>query len=463
MYFSELLSNKMFLSFLDQLTISIFIADENGNVIWNNKCSEIGIGIQREKLKGKNVIDLERKGIFKPSIIRLALEEKKGVSRVQAVKNKKQQIITGNLLYAEDGQVELAVALGQPLDEAIKNTTEFLEMEQLLQMYSNEIKSLELKNRQQDADWFIGNSKAMEYVMEFIDRIADVSSTVFLTGETGVGKSMIARKIHSRSVRRHHPFVSVNCGAIPEALLESELFGYEKGAFSGAHQSGKMGLVKAAEGGTLFLDEIGELPLDMQSKVLQLLQDKTYLPIGSTKQQTANIRIIAATNRLLELMVKEKLFREDLYYRLDVFPLHIPSLKERRDDIDKIIHFFTEKFNEKYLKDCIISTKAIEIMSEYDWPGNIRELENTIERLVVFSSNELVTEIDLPKVIRNQEASPPFSFQLRETESLNNFLNKVEKEIILETMKHHQTTRQAAKRLGISQSTLIRRLQKYNE
>ncbi|PEJ29785.1 hypothetical protein CN689_21725 [Peribacillus butanolivorans] len=461
----DLFSDSRFLTFLDQLSISVFIADREGEVIWNNKCSEDGIGIKREILKGQNVWDLEKKGVFTPSIIRLALENKKSVIRVQTVKNQKQQIATGNLIYGAEGQIELAVALGQPLDKAIKDIVQFQELEQLLQQYSTEIKKLRINHVQQKSpDSFIGKSKAMEYVMEYVNRIADVPATVLLTGETGVGKSVIARLIHTMSIRKNHPFISVNCGSIPESLLESELFGYEKGAFTGAKQSGKIGLVKAAEGGTLFLDEIGELPLNMQSKILQLLQDKTYLSIGSTTHQTANIRIIAATNRLLEHMIEERRFREDLYYRLSVFPLKVPALKERREDIDKMIYFFVDKFNEEYVKNCKISNQAVETMVQYDWPGNIRELENTIERLVVFSSEKPITPNELPASIRNKkELQSSLSLQLLETESLNELLDKVEKEFILKTMREQPTTRQAAKALGISQSTLIRRLQKYKE
>jgi transcriptional regulator with PAS, ATPase and Fis domain len=298
--------------------------------------------------------------------------------------------------------------------------------------------------------------------LEFSQRIAKVDTTVLLLGETGVGKEEIAKFIHRNSLRKDRPFVKINCGAIPANLIESELFGYEKGAFTGALQQGKLGMFEVAEGGTLLLDEIGELPLKMQVKLLRALQEQEITRVGGTKSIKIDVRILAATNRNLEKMVREKIFREDLYYRLNVVPVNIPPLREREKDILPLAYLFLEQFNKKYglKKRFSFSTNACFL--DYSWPGNIRELKNIVERVVVTSKeNEILIE-DLPEGICKNKIE-----KIGERDSdiipLKDALGKIEKELIEKAYEKFGSVRSAAKALGIDASTFVRKRQKYEK
>ena len=255
-------------------------------------------------------------------------------------------------------------------------------------------------NREEIIKNIIGKSKPIKELKELIIKIAPTDSTVLIMGESGTGKELVAQAIHKYSNRKNKPFVTINCGALPENLLESELFGYEKGAFTGATTS-KKGLVKIANGGTLFLDEVGELPLSLQVKLLRLLQFKEFIPLGSTKTEQVDIRIIAATNKNLKEEVERGNFREDLFYRLNVVPIYIPPLRERVDDIPLLINYFTEKYAIKYKKEIKnISLDFIRTFTLYKWPGNVRELENIIERVIIFNNDGMLTSKDIPAEIR---------------------------------------------------------------
>ena len=244
-------------------------------------------------------------------------------------------------------------------------------------------------------DIFLGDEK-MRSILETINRISNFDSTVLITGESGTGKSMLANFIHSKSKRANRPFVTINCAAIPENLIESELFGYVPGAFTGANPKGKQGLVEQADTGTLFLDEIGLLPLNLQAKFLQLIQEKTYTPIGAVKTKKVDVRIISATNLNLKKQIQEKNFREDLYYRLRVIEFYMPPLRERQDAIDSLIDYFLNLYNKKYGIRKTISQNARQLLHNSSWSGNIRELQYVIERLVVTSRENRITSYDIP-------------------------------------------------------------------
>ena len=252
----------------------------------------------------------------------------------------------------------------------------------------------------------VGKSPQLLEAMGTIDRVAKSSCTVLVTGESGTGKEVVVSALHEASTRSHGPLVVVNCGAIPEALLESELFGHAKGAFTGAHAAHK-GRVAAAEGGTLFLDEIGELPLQLQSKLLRLLQQREYTPVGESRTMRCDVRIVAATNRDLEAEVEAGRFREDLYYRLNVIHVHLPALRERTDDVDLLIEHFLRVCKDRAGRDDIegFTPDALAILRSYEWPGNIRELENAMERAVLLSLGTIITEQDLPGRIRAKAKS----------------------------------------------------------
>lgn len=306
----------------------------------------------------------------------------------------------------------------------------------------------------------IGSSPGMLEIYETIDKVADTNATVLITGESGTGKELIAGAIHNRSSRSDKPYIKVNCGAIPENLLESELFGYEKGAFTGA-QSRKAGRFDRAQGGTLFLDEVGELPLALQVKLLRVLQEREFERVGGTEVIKADVRIITATNKDLEKLVNEGRFREDLLYRLKVIPIKIPALRDRRGDIGSLVEFFIDKYSKEMNKKTVLIDKdAIEILLNYDYPGNIRELENIIERAVILSGNGTIAASNLPKeVVKGAYADKRDDFILPEQ---GVSLEKVEESLIRQAMERSNGNQtHAAKLLGISRHALIYRLEKF--
>ncbi len=298
----------------------------------------------------------------------------------------------------------------------------------------------------------IGKSKQMKSIFLLIDKIAPLDTTILITGESGTGKDLIAKAIHYRSLRREGPLVAINCASIPENLLESELFGYKRGAFTGAITN-KIGLFQEANGGTLFLDEIGEMPQGLQAKLLRVLQDKKVRPLGGTQEREVNVRIIAATNHNLEKMVEEGNFREDLFYRLNVINIEIPPLRKRKEDIPLLVNHFIEKVNKKLNKNIKgVSPELLELFFLYDWPGNVRELENIVERLMILEETELLTTKHLPskyKEIKSiNEVSLPKEF---DNFNLNTYLDNIAKKIIsLSLEKSGGNKKEAAKLLGIS-------------
>ena len=319
-----------------------------------------------------------------------------------------------------------------------------------------ELLTEELKNK--TGKVIVGNSIKMKQVFDLVDRVAKSNATVLITGESGTGKELIANAIHFNSDRKEKPYIKVNCGAIPETLVESELFGHEKGAFTGAVSS-KPGRFERADGGTIFLDEVGELTAAVQVKLLRTLQEKEIERVGGTETVKIDVRVLAATNKDLKKMVEEGTFREDLYYRLNVIPIELPALRERRDDIPELIDYFITKFSKEMTKNKLeISKDALDILVSYDWKGNIRELENVIERLVILSEENSIDVENLPKEIQNQDSIIK-QFELPEG-GIN--LDEVERSLILQALKlseYNQT--RAAQLLGITRHTLIYRMDKY--
>lgn len=305
----------------------------------------------------------------------------------------------------------------------------------------------------------VKKSPAMQRVLALADRAARSEATVLITGESGTGKERLARYIHEHSSRRKGPFVAINCGALPEQLLESELFGHKKGAFTGAAEDTK-GLFEAAEGGTLFLDEIGETSPGLQVRLLRALQERTVRPVGATRDVPVDVRIVAATNRDLEVLVAEKSFRKDLYYRLRVVPLHVPPLRERREDLLPLARaFIARTCTENSCGPCALSSEVLDLLLAHDWPGNVRELENAIERAVILAENQpTIRPEDLPPEVR--EARP----SAVHTEALPSILTlaEVEKRHILDTLKRLEGNRkETARVLGIGENTLHRKLKSY--
>lgn len=311
----------------------------------------------------------------------------------------------------------------------------------------------------------VGVSEPMQQVLEFVQKVADSDSTVMIQGESGTGKELVARMLHFNSLRRDRPLVPVNCGAIPENLLESELFGHEKGAFTGATHA-RMGRFELAHGGTIFLDEIGELSLPLQVKLLRVLQEREFERVGGNRTIHVDVRIIAATNQDLETMVEERRFRQDLFYRLNVIPIVIPPLRERRTDIPLLIDHFLTRFNQsKHTEVVGLDGEALRLLTEYDWPGNIRELENMMERLVVLKKQGILSSEDLPQKISRRSIIPELKEQfIRLSEDgihLSREVEQYEKHLIMEALKKaNGVTARAAQLLHLNRTTLVEKLKR---
>jgi len=434
---------------LDSISDAIFIDDAQGFTIWINKASEELYRIKREDVIGKHVSFLEREGIFTPSVARLVMEQKKEVTIIHQNRDGKRLLTTGiPIMDAENNMTKIITTT--------HDTTELVNLQNELESVQNALSGL---NAAEGFGGIVANSPAMYNVIQLTKRLADVDSTVLITGESGVGKGVIARLLHENGSRKGYPFVKVNCGAIPENLIESELFGYESGAFTGSRREGKKGLFETADKGTIFLDEISELPLNLQVKLLQVIQEREIVRVGGVESIPINVRIIAATNKDLLTLVNEGKFREDLYYRLNVVPINIPPLRERPEDIIPMIRIFLNENNKKMKEHKEIDSKAIAILIKYPWPGNVRELQNIIERLVITTKGSTILPQNLPSFIH--EAVKGGDTRIPAAKSLKAALEHAEREILLKAKKQYKTTRAMAKALGVSQPTIVRKLQKY--
>jgi sigma-54 dependent transcriptional regulator, flagellar regulatory protein len=310
----------------------------------------------------------------------------------------------------------------------------------------------------------IGSSRRMREIFGLIDKVADSESTVVITGESGTGKGMVARAIHNRSKRRERAFITINCGAIPENLLESELFGHVRGAFTGA-SSNKPGKFELAKGGTVFLDEIGDMSTNLQVKILRVLEEREFEQVGGAKTFHADVRIIAATHADLEELVDQKKFREDLFYRLYVVPIKVPSLRERRSDIPLLVSHFLREYNGKNTRDVEgISQEALQAMQTYTWPGNVRELKNSLERMVVLKGEGRIETSDLSKRILDGDAASGIGEITLSDEgiNLNSAVTEYERALILESLKRTNWVKnQAAKLLQLNRTTLVEKIKRY--
>lgn len=406
---------------------------------------------------GRNVRELQEDGTVSQAVALLVINQKKTVTIKQRIKTGKEILITGSPVFDEQGEVIRVVCNIRDMTELNLLKEQVDNAQKQNQRYANELQ--ELRAQLLDHEEFVFRSAAMDKVFKLIGRVAGVNSHVLITGESGVGKENAARLIHKLSSRAQGPFLQINCGAIPENLLESELFGYEDGAFTGARSGGKKGIFEMCEGGTLLLDEIGELPMNMQVKLLRVLQQQEVFRIGAAKPVKFNVRVIAATNRNLEEMIAKQTFRADLFYRLNVVPVNIPPLRERTEDIVPLALHFLERFNQKYSSNKRLDSEILLAFERHSWPGNVRELENLIERLVVVNEENILTAKHLPFQVSQPLDS--LSIQVNEPISLERAIEMLERELLRKTMQSYPTTRQAARILGVSHPTVIRKMQKY--
>jgi PAS domain S-box-containing protein len=443
---------------IDSSYDGLWICDHEGKVIRINKASEKINQVKAEEVVGKNMRELIAEGFFDKSVTLEVLKRRTSVTMIQQIKGEKKILVTGNPIFNEKGEIIFVVTNDRDITELDHLRTQLQETQALAKGYISKLSELEMRGV--DLSNIIFRSGEMQRIIEMTLRVAQVDSTVLLLGESGVGKGMVSKLIHKNSDRNKGPFIRVDCAGIPDSLVESELFGYEKGAFTGAKPEGKPGFFELANDGTLFLDEIGEIPLSSQSKLLRFLEDHEIIRVGGTVSKEINVRIIAATNKNIEEMISQKKFREDLYYRLNVVPIYIPALKERRDDILPLIHYFLEKFNKDYKKNKSLSPETVETLCKYNFPGNIRELANLIERLVVVSENDQIQITDLPNAVTSFVAKTISYPLISEDIPLKDALERYEISIIERTLKKYGSQREAAKALKVDQGTISRKLKK---
>ncbi len=439
----------------------ILIADGEGKILRANAVFEENFGVQVAEVLGKNVSDLEKKKIFYPSVTRLVLQKRSSQTVIQSQRSGRKLLATGTPSFNADGTIFRVVVNTRDITRLNNLKQQLEEAELLKNRYYEEL--LELRQGRTLSGEILISSPPMRELIKTARKIAQVDSTVLLTGESGVGKGVVAHYVHEGSPRRDKPFITVNCGAIPENLLESELFGYSGGAFTGALKEGKVGKLELAHQGTLFLDEITELPLLLQVKLLHVIQEGIISRIGDTRDIQLNLRFIAATNRVIEQEVAEGRFREDLYFRLNVIPLEIPPLRERLEDIKPLAFLFLEKFNRKYRKQKTFDPEVFEHLSVYRWPGNVRELENLVERMVIVVDEDEITRRHLPYYILGaRQPAAAAGLQHLPLQPLKQAREAVEQELLRQALKQCRTTYEMARILGVDQSTVVRKLKKYD-
>ncbi|ABE47048.1 sigma-54 interaction domain-containing protein [Polaromonas sp. JS666] len=429
----------------------IFVADGKGITLMVNEGCERNYDLKAEELVGHHVSEFEKKGWIRPVIATRVAAERKRISAMQHTHTGKTIMVTGIPLFDDQGAVRKVIINSRDTTELVQLQEALLRTREDLQRVENEMKELRLQNLKPDGVAL--KSQSMQRLSSLALRVAKVDTAVLISGESGVGKEVLARQIHKESQRSQGPLIKINCGAIPRELLESELFGYEGGAFTGALKQGKVGLIETAHHGTLFLDEIGELPMNLQVKLLQTLQDHTVVRVGGTRVVHVDLRVIAATNRDLQVMVDNNQFRSDLYYRLNVVPLSVPPLRLRKEDIFPLTEHALDELNASYSFNKRFSERALKSLLTYEWPGNVRELRNIVERLVVTTPTDLIDVIDLPEYLIapvDQAFADPLEYRA--------IVAQFEKQLVAEALKKYGNTRAVAKQLNLSQSTVVRKL-----
>lgn len=437
---------------MDVIYDVITITDNEGVFINASRSCEKNFAISKEDLIGKSYKYLEDIGIFSESVTGLVLKNKEQVTIIQTTKANKQLLVTGIPKFDDNGDLYKIINVSRDITEIENLKDQLKKTQQVVEWFKCEY----LKR-----DFFVGelvsNSDSMRRIYTLINQIADLDVTLLITGETGTGKGFLVKNIHNLSNRKNKEFVQINCAAIPESLIESELFGYEKGAFTGASNSGKKGLFEIAKGGTVFLDEIGDIPLSLQAKLLTVIEEKKAYRIGGSKEYHVDARIIAATNLDLENMVEEGKFRKDLFYRLNIIPIIMPPLRERLEDIPALCKLFNMNFNKKYNLVRELSEEVYDFFLDYSWPGNIRELENLLERAIITSDTNVIT-IDFIKNLLNKGNTKKLAGR-----GLKDLLYEYEKEILIKAKEKYKTTRNMAKILEVDQSTIVRKLNRYGD
>jgi PAS domain S-box-containing protein len=443
---------------------NITITDKHGIILNSNPAHWSLYGMDANHYIGKSVLELEDEGILSPSITASVINNQKPVQILQQTRTGKVIMSTAFPVFDEKGNMSNIISYAQDQTEIKNLQDQYERLQRKIKIVQTEVQ--ELREKEYGKDGMIIRSKQMTQLMKTISRVAQTDVTVLFLGESGVGKSALAHTLHNQSHRSKEPFIEVNCSTIPESLFESEMFGYDAGAFTGALKDGKQGLIEQADGGTLFLDEVGDLPLSMQVKLLKTLQDKKIMRVGGKKEKKIDFRLIVATNKDLSEMVEQKRFRSDLFYRLNVIPVQIPPLRERLEDIPLLIQHYYEKLNLKYNLNKQFHSSTYDHLLNYSWPGNIRELENVIERVLLITEGTTIYPSDLPKVIKetghvNHLTQDPENDDSKK-QSLKQALEQLGVQILTNAYNNCKSTYEIADALGISQPSVIYKFKKYN-
>lgn len=422
--------------FVNSFGNGISVTDQEGNIVHINQMYAQLTNLKETDISGKNILTLIQKKYFDQSVTLSVLENQRSVTMNQYINGKK-FIVTGYPFWDKDKKIEKVINIIDPVDEP-----EYVETGHTVEITAQ--MSL------------VYVSKSMDKLVRMLKKVAVYDSNILITGESGTGKEVFARSIHEFSKRKKKPFIAINCSAIPDNLLESEIFGYERGAFSGANREGKAGLLELADGGTFFFDEIGEMPLNLQAKLLRFLETRKIRRIGGKEWIDVDCRVVAATNQNLEKMVNESLFREDLFYRLFVIPLQIPPLRDRKEDIPELLAYYLTYYNKKFGSTKVIDQQVVEVLKEYPWKGNIRELKNLVERMIILSEVDKITLKDIPDYIYDA-----CNAQHLRHNSAGKVIERTEEKLLRELYENLENWNDVAKELGISRATVYRKAKKY--
>lgn len=446
----------VYIKILENCSSDVYVMDKEGKIIYVNPNSIRHYGVDPKEMIGQNNYSF-RKGKWTPTALEKCVGEKRTVFAEQnylLIGKSVSTVLTP--IFDKDGEIEMVVTIANEIPEKYDMTWRKLDGEKSKAGSRSKTHTIEAEDGKDD-DEIVGQSYIFCKILLTIKKVSESDVPILLTGESGIGKTLIAEYVHKTSLRASKPFWAINCATIPENLLESELFGYAPHAFTGASAKGKVGLVELADGGTLFLDEIGEMAPGLQAKLLDVLENKRFIQVGGSEMKHVDIRIVAATNANLEKLVSEKKFRSDLYWRINTINIEIPALRERREDILPLTAYFLKKYNKKYGKDIDFSPKSMAILIAYDWPGNIRQLKNLIERTVLLSTSGPVAPKELPEFMIEGTAMVEETYK----ESYDYILESVGKQLIRESYKKHRNMKKVAEDLDISHSKAFRLVSEY--
>jgi PAS domain S-box-containing protein len=439
----------------DAISDGIYATDSAGKILEVNRVFCELSGVKRETVLGKNVRELETGDFISKPICQVVIEKgKKDSGMCDMKKTGKRVLAIGNPFFDDQGSITQVLVVMRDITEINKLSEKLEETERINDRYLSELTYFRSKNIESSRS--IGQSPGMVRIRELANQLSDVDSTILITGETGVGKEVIAELFYRTSIRRNGPYVKINCAAMPESLIESELFGYEPGAYTGARTKGKPGVFELANKGTILLDEVGDMPMSLQPKLLRVLQEKELTRIGGTQSTQLDVRVIATTNQDLNELIKAGRFRKDLFYRLNVIPVIVPPLRSRKEDLPLLISTFLKQFETKGNQKTNLTPSLLEAFQSNEYPGNVRELKNIIERLVVTGNGKEITIEAVHKIVGLTRNSPLVSDILGDM-SLKKAVKQLEKQILTQALAQYGSTYKVAKILGISQPTVVRK------